>query len=143
MLNSTRRPRLVLVATQLLCEGSAFVRNIIIARLIGVDEMGLAVALAECCMGDHKNGVPLGASVEMKINGAPEGILFGEDQSRLLITTPREYAHIVLQECVGAHVYAEIIGEVQKDTLQINKMINLRTSEMAEVYMNSLEGRLG
>ena len=46
MLNSTRRPRLVLVATQLLCEGSAFVRNIIIARLIGVDEMGLAVALA-------------------------------------------------------------------------------------------------
>jgi O-antigen/teichoic acid export membrane protein len=46
VLNSTRRPRLVLAATQVIGEGSAFLRNIIIARLIGVDEMGLAVALA-------------------------------------------------------------------------------------------------
>ena len=46
MLNSIRRPRLVLAATQVLCEGSAFARNIVIARVIGVEEMGLAVALA-------------------------------------------------------------------------------------------------
>jgi len=46
MLNSTRHPRFNLAATQVLCEGSAFLRNLIIARIIGVDEMGLAVALA-------------------------------------------------------------------------------------------------
>ena len=46
MLNSTRRPRLTLAATQVLCEGSAFLRNLVIARVIGADEMGLAVALA-------------------------------------------------------------------------------------------------
>ena len=46
MLSSTRRPRLTLAATQAVCEGSAFLRNLVLARLIGVDEMGLAVALA-------------------------------------------------------------------------------------------------
>ena len=46
MLSSTQRPRLTLAATQVLCEGSAFLRNIVLARVIGVDEMGLAVALA-------------------------------------------------------------------------------------------------
>jgi O-antigen/teichoic acid export membrane protein len=39
-------PRLTLAATQALCEGSAFLRNLLLARLIGPDEMGLAVALA-------------------------------------------------------------------------------------------------
>lgn len=46
MLKSTRRPRLTLAATQVLCEASAFLRNLVIARVIGADEMGLAVALA-------------------------------------------------------------------------------------------------
>lgn len=46
MLNSTRHPRLTLAATQVLCEGSAFLRNLVIARVIGIEEMGLAVALA-------------------------------------------------------------------------------------------------
>jgi O-antigen/teichoic acid export membrane protein len=46
VLNSTRHPRLTLAATQLLCEGSAFLRNLVLARLVGAEEMGLAVALA-------------------------------------------------------------------------------------------------
>ena len=40
------RPQLALLASQVLCEGSAFLRNIILARMIGVEDMGLAVALA-------------------------------------------------------------------------------------------------
>ena len=37
---------MALLTTQVLCEGSAFLRNLLLARLIGADEMGLAVALA-------------------------------------------------------------------------------------------------
>jgi len=48
MLKLAARPQLALLATQILCEGSAFLRNIILARIIGVEEMGLAVALALC-----------------------------------------------------------------------------------------------
>ena len=39
-------PSLVLALTQVVVEGSAFLRNLILARLIGVDDMGLAVAIA-------------------------------------------------------------------------------------------------
>lgn len=46
MLNRYRNQKMALVATQVLCEGSAFLRNLVLARLIGADEMGLAVALA-------------------------------------------------------------------------------------------------
>ncbi len=46
MLKPSLNARLTLAATQLVCEGSAFLRNLVIARVLGVDEMGLAVALA-------------------------------------------------------------------------------------------------
>ena len=43
---SAIRPPLVLAAGQVVIEGSAFLRNLILARLLGVEQMGLAVALA-------------------------------------------------------------------------------------------------
>ena len=46
MLNHHQNQKLALIATQVLCEGSAFLRNLVLARLIGAEEMGLAVALA-------------------------------------------------------------------------------------------------
>ena len=46
MLNPHRRQKMALLTTQVVCEGSAFLRNLLLARLIGADEMGLAVALA-------------------------------------------------------------------------------------------------
>ena len=39
-------PSLVLALTQVVVEGSAFLRNLALARLIGADDMGLAVAIA-------------------------------------------------------------------------------------------------
>jgi O-antigen/teichoic acid export membrane protein len=39
-------PPLVLALTQIVVEGCAFLRNLVLARLIGADDMGLAVAIA-------------------------------------------------------------------------------------------------
>ena len=39
-------PSVVLAITQLIAEGSAFLRSLILARMIGVEEMGLAIAIA-------------------------------------------------------------------------------------------------
>lgn len=39
-------PSLTLALSQIVLEGSAFLRNLILARLLGVEQMGLAVALA-------------------------------------------------------------------------------------------------
>jgi O-antigen/teichoic acid export membrane protein len=46
VLSVLRQPQVALAGTHALCEGSAFLRNLILARLIGPDEMGLAVMLA-------------------------------------------------------------------------------------------------
>ena len=43
---SRMRPSVVLALAQVVGEGSAFLRNLILARLIGAEQMGLAVALA-------------------------------------------------------------------------------------------------
>jgi O-antigen/teichoic acid export membrane protein len=40
------RPSVVLALTQLIVEGSAFLRSLILARMIGAEEMGLAIAIA-------------------------------------------------------------------------------------------------
>lgn len=40
------RPPIVLALSQILVEGSAFLRNLILARMVGAEQMGLAVALA-------------------------------------------------------------------------------------------------
>lgn len=40
------RPPFVLATSQVVIEGSAFLRNLILARLLGAEQMGLAVALA-------------------------------------------------------------------------------------------------
>ena len=39
-------PALILAATQVIVEGATFLRNIVLARIIGVENMGLAVAVA-------------------------------------------------------------------------------------------------
>ena len=39
-------PPLTLALSQIVLEGSAFLRNLILARLLGAEQMGLAIALA-------------------------------------------------------------------------------------------------
>jgi len=46
VLSKAHAQKSALLATQIVCEGSAFFRNLILARLVGADEMGVAVALA-------------------------------------------------------------------------------------------------
>lgn len=46
MLKLRNHQRFALLATQAVCEGAAFLRNIFFARLLGAEEMGLAVTLA-------------------------------------------------------------------------------------------------
>ena len=54
-------------------------------------EGGLAVALAECCIGGL-DGTGIGAEVELDLEGIrPDALLFGESQSRILVTIQEHY----------------------------------------------------
>ena len=48
-------------------------------------EGGIAVALAECCLSGPK---PMGASLALEGDGRPDALLFGESQSRIVVSLP-------------------------------------------------------
>ncbi len=79
---------------------------------------GLAVALAECCVSDPAQR--LGAVVKLQANGMRrDGLLFGESQSRVIISTDADNAEAVLQAASGAGVPATEIGTIGGDRLRV------------------------
>jgi phosphoribosylformylglycinamidine synthase len=52
-----------------------------------VSDGGLAVALAECCIGGPEK--PLGARIELRDMIRGDALLFGESQSRIVVTVKR------------------------------------------------------
>ena len=59
-------------------------------------EGGLAVALAECCM---SNGAAMmGASIDLSnVSGRLDAVLFGETQSRIVLSCSRDHAGLILK----------------------------------------------
>ncbi|WP_447972989.1 phosphoribosylformylglycinamidine synthase subunit PurL [Nitrospira sp. Kam-Ns4a] len=79
---------------------------------------GLAVALAEACLSGPAE--PLGAVVRLAANGLRrDALLFGESQSRVVLSCRAGEAGAVLQAARDAGVPAEAIGEVGGDRLVI------------------------
>jgi hypothetical protein len=66
--------------------------------------------------------------------------LFGEDQSRIIVTT--SHALELLALCSEKEVYAEQIGIVGGKTLSIDGIVSLEVPEMARGYGNSVENAI-
>jgi phosphoribosylformylglycinamidine synthase II len=80
-------------------------------------EGGLLVALAECAIGGAKR---LGAAVKLDLpHDRLDGLLFGETQSRALLTTSAEKAAAVIDLLKSKGVSAVPIGSVGGDELQV------------------------
>jgi phosphoribosylformylglycinamidine synthase len=78
---------------------------------------GLAVALAECCFRDEEAG--LGAVLELSGDLAPEGLLFSESPSRMVVTTDRAGALSAL--AAGHGVPCERLGVVGGERLALRR----------------------
>jgi phosphoribosylformylglycinamidine synthase len=80
---------------------------------------GLAVALAECCVANSLQ--PLGAVV--KLAAGPlrfDSLLFGESQSRVVLSVSPAHCQTVLHKAGEAGVEAAVIGTVGGERLVIN-----------------------
>ncbi|MGH7232114.1 MAG: phosphoribosylformylglycinamidine synthase subunit PurL [Nitrospiraceae bacterium] len=79
---------------------------------------GLAVALAECCFSDSTR--PLGAVLRLSLNGVRrDALLFGESQSRVILSVSPSHADQVLAIAHDLGVPADVIGTVGGDRLVI------------------------
>jgi phosphoribosylformylglycinamidine synthase len=80
---------------------------------------GLAVALAESCLSHPAQ--PQGAVLRLNLNGIRrDALLFGESQSRVIVSARSEHTEQILAIAQGAGVRAQVIGAVGGDRLVID-----------------------
>jgi phosphoribosylformylglycinamidine synthase subunit PurL len=100
---------------------------------------GLAVALAECCI--FGNSRLLGANIHPKIDIRKDFYLFGEDQSRIIISADPAKLTGILATARKYGIPAEVIGEVTRDRFIIVNTIDLPVETLFEAYYKSFPVR--
>lgn len=104
-----------------------------------IAEGGLAVALAECCIGGPELlGVQLAADGGI----APAAFLFAESQSRMIVSVRRR-ALSRLKDLAGAEsVPLSVLGEVRGQRLVIGDLVDADLARLRTAWQNGLPQRL-
>ena len=103
---------------------------------------GLAVAIAECCIGDLDN--PIGASITLtESTFRIDSQLFGEDQSRVILALDPMWVHKTLEMARDANVPAAVIGRVGGESFMVEGVLDLKLVEVSEIYWNSIGSKVG
>lgn len=114
------------------------IREKILNSAHDLSEGGLATALAESCILGN-----LGISCELKTDKRPDFILFGEDQSRILVSISQNkeqpFWNIVQQENLQAIVIGQVIEKDFIVKINGNELIHTNVDELQKIYNHSLE----
>lgn len=96
-------------------------------------EGGLAVTLAESCILGGK-----GADIILKDNIRPDALLFGESQSRVVVSAPPQNQDEIESICGKINVPCTLIGTVRGDNLMINDFIDVPVSKLKDEYSQGI-----
>jgi len=64
--------------------------------------------------------------------------MFGEDQSRYVITVSPGNVKNIINQCIKSNVLASVIGNVEKNNLKIDGLITISNSELVDSYESVL-----
>ncbi|OGX16465.1 MAG: phosphoribosylformylglycinamidine synthase II [Omnitrophica WOR_2 bacterium RBG_13_41_10] len=104
-------------------------------------EGGLAVALAECCVSNPKKKI--GAKVNLKTaNIRTDALLFGESQSRIILSAKAKDAKKIIQIARKNKAPAAIIGQVGGNKLIIDRSVNLSLADLYKAWHQAIESHL-
>jgi phosphoribosylformylglycinamidine synthase len=113
-----------------------------------ISKGGFAIALAECCISASLHGDKnIGALVELQSDIRIDSLLFGETQSRVIITTSKKNLNIMKRIAAENKVILTEIGKTGGERLIINidwatkkssQKINLKISELENIWMNGV-----
>ena len=120
----------------------AAIREGIVHSAHDCSDGGLAVAVAECCIAGASR--PLGATIQVATNGSREDfILFGEDQSRILLSVAQEAETRILELAAIHGVPATSLGLTGGETLDINRgAVKLPLGALRKGYQEAIERRM-
>lgn len=92
-------------------------------------EGGLIIALAECCLAGKK-----GIRIAKKAKTRNDGLLFGESQSRIVVSLPQENLVLLQNIAEKYKTPLEILGQVEGDSLQFDDLIDLKIDEIRKAW---------
>ncbi len=101
-----------------------------------VSDGGLAVALAESCIIDINNKI--GCIVELNYKFRKDFELFGESQSRIIISADAKYSDKISEICKKFNLNLIKLGKVQGKELIINNDVNISVDLINNYYYNSI-----
>ncbi|HSD09422.1 MAG TPA: phosphoribosylformylglycinamidine synthase subunit PurL [Candidatus Binatia bacterium] len=104
-----------------------------------VAEGGLGVALAECCLSSADR---LGARIDLEQGMRADVQLFGESQSRVIVSVDRQSWPRLRDRAQREGIPVEAVGEVLGDRIEIGDWIDLSIAELAAVWEGALERAL-
>ncbi|MEO0327729.1 MAG: phosphoribosylformylglycinamidine synthase subunit PurL [Pseudomonadota bacterium] len=93
-----------------------------------ISDGGLAITLAEMCMAADK-----GMALDLSSNHM-HAALFGEDQSRYVLTVDKDYAQMLAANAEDSGVFFQQLGMVASDRLTIGKSLSLSVEEMKTAH---------
>jgi len=121
------------VCTQAIAEG-------LLRSAHDVSEGGLAVTLVECCISSPHH--PRGAAIELQGDIRPDALLFGESQSRIVVSLRRQHLSRLRDLARTADVPLTVLGEVRGRRLIISPLIDIEIEELSQVWRNALPRRM-
>ncbi len=105
-----------------------------------VSDGGLAVTLAECCIGGPEK--PLGARIENHEMIRADAALFSESQSRIVVSL-KEQSLERLKELAAEHnVPLQVIGTVGGTRLVVHPLLQLAVEELKSIWSSGLTSKL-
>lgn len=105
-----------------------------------VSEGGLAVALAECCFLNTQR--KLGAKINFALAGRRDFLLFGEDQSRVIVSVKESNIDRLKKICAKHSVPMTAVGRVGGDVLIVNDLIHCPVNSLFYTYQHSIRRKI-
>jgi phosphoribosylformylglycinamidine synthase len=101
---------------------------------------GLAVALAECCMGGPRE--PLGVRCNATPGIPMAAFLFGESQSRMIVSIRRRHLGALRELAAREGVPALVLGEVRGRRLTVGDVLDVDLQKLRNAWREGLSRRL-
>jgi len=108
-----------------------------------LSEGGLAVAVAECCFLDSQNKHGVVLEFQNRPTIRKDALLFGESQSRVLVSVDKKEADAFCQRAQKEGVPAARLGKVEGQIIQVGKWVKVPVEEAEKIWRGSLHGFMG
>ncbi len=101
-----------------------------------ISDGGLAIALTECCISNRES--QHGATVSIADRIRPDALLFGESQSRVIISCRTAMGRSVEDWFKAKGIPIARIGSVGGDRVRINDLVDVTVARLSETFYTAM-----